>query len=322
MTSIRPLALLSLIVALFAASVPRSADGGVLDRLPNQVMIEAMLVSVNQHHEVKFGLDFLRPGDTLDTALADHVRSRVIGAQASTADAIGQIQADAGFASSPAGLGSLGLLNGTLLLQDQMLDALDQDATVKVLIRPNLLAIDNQVAAIELTKEHPIVPGTLDGELSKKESKAVGRFYDSAHYFQGPLLNYGITMNPLLGLFEGFEGGKKNDIFARLELQETENLKATVKKGDLILRGTERQPSNASVVLSTNLPDQFTILMRVRLPEQLSGRKLQALENFSFGVEAASDRGSPPAEYAGYEVQTTPAGIAQGFTFANGLVLK
>lgn len=242
MTSIRVLALFSLIVALFATSFPRSADGDIFDRAPSQALIEAMLASIDLHHEVEFGLDPLRPGDTLGTALAGDVRSWVIGAQASTADAIGQIQGDAGFASSSAGLASLGLLNGTLWLQDQMLDALDRDARVRELIRPNLLAIDNQVAAIEVTKEHLIVPGTLDGELSRKDSKAVGRFYHSAHLFHGPLFDYGITTNPLLGLFEGFEGGKKQDILARLELQETENLKATVKMGDLILQGTERHP--------------------------------------------------------------------------------
>lgn len=75
------------------------------------------------------------------------------------------------------------------------------------------------------------------------------------------------------------------------------------------------------MVLSSNLPDQFTVLIRAQLPERQSDKNPQALENFSFGVEAASDRGSPPTQSAGYEVQTTPAGIAQGFTFANGVVL-
>lgn len=94
-----------------------------------------------------------------------------------------------------------------------------------------------------------------------------------------------------------------------------------LKKGDLVMRGTEKEPTNASVVLSTKLPPEFTIILPTLLPEKLSNKKLGALYNFSFGVEVASDRGSPPAEYAGFEVQLTPQGIAQAFTFANGAVV-
>jgi hypothetical protein len=98
-------------------------------------------------------------------------------------------------------------------------------------------------------------------------------------------------------------------------LQEIENVKVKPKKGDLIVRGTEKEGSNASMVFSTDLPDQYTIFIQVQLPENLSSKKRQALENFSFGVEVASDLGSPPAEAVGFEVQATPDGIAQSFTF-------
>ncbi len=319
MNSIRSLALLA--VALLAVSGPRPASGDLLDNPPRQVLIETILVSVDYHHDLELGLDWLRPGDTLDTALADTVRNWVNGAQASTTDAIGQIQADAALASSAIGQSSLGLLNDSILLQDLMLDALDQNAKVKVLSKPNILAMNTQVAAIEVLKNHLIVPGIFDDGLSKKESKAVGQFYQSAHVFQDALQLYGITTNPLVGLFDGAEGGNKKDILARLQLQELENLKVQLKKGDLVMRGTEKEPTNASVVLSTKLPPEFTIILPTLLPEKLSNKKLDALSNFSFGVEVASDRGSPPAEYAGFEVQLTPQGIAQAFTFANGAVV-
>jgi len=318
MTSIRSLALLT--VALFAVSGPRPASGDLLDNPPRQVLIETVLLSVDHHHEMELGFDWLRPRDTLDTALADAVRNSVNSAQASTTDAIGQIQADSGLASSPIGQSSLGLLDDALFQQDLMLAALDQDAKVKVLSKPNILAMNSQIAAIEVLKDHLIVPGIFDDGLSKKESKAVGQFYQSAYIFGETLRMYGITTDPLVGLFDGAEGGKKKDILSRLQLQELENLKVRTKKGDLIFQGTEKEPSNASVVLTAKLPGDFTILLPTRLPEKLSNTKLDALQNFSFGVEIASDRGSPPAEYAGFEVQLTPQGIAQAFSFANGAV--
>lgn len=175
MNSIRSLALLA--VALLAVSGPRPASGDLLDNPPRQVLIETILVSVDYHHDLELGLDWLRPGDTLDTALADTVRNWVNGAQASTTDAIGQIQADAVLASSAIGQSSLGLLTDSILLQDLMLDALDQNAKVKVLSKPNILAMNTQVATIEVLKNHLIVPGIFDDGLSKKESKAVGQFY-------------------------------------------------------------------------------------------------------------------------------------------------
>jgi hypothetical protein len=318
--SIRLLAFLALTAALFVVSVPLPA-GAVLDQTTKQVMIQATIVSVDYHDQMALGLEWLGPNDRLDPSQTLDMRNLATNAQDATTIALGLIETEPGFASSPNGQASLGLLNDALLQQDVIIAALDANAKVKLLSRPNLAALNDQVAAIELFKYHPIGPGNLDGELRKKEAKAVGQFYDSAQIFRDVLQQYGIATNPLAGLFEGFEGGKKNDILARLQLGLIENLKVKPKKGDLVVQGTEKEPSNASVVLSTGLPGDFTTLSSFQLPEKLSNKQRQALENFSFGFELASDLGSPPAEYAGFEVQTTPNGVAQGFTFANGSVL-
>ncbi len=231
MTSIRSLALVTFAVASFAVSGPRpargdharppAAPGADRDhsgerRLPPRHRARPRLAPAWRYPRPRFG---------------GHRRNWVNGAQASTTDAIGQIQADAGLASSPIGQSSLGLLDDALLQQDLMLAALDQNAKVKVLIKPNILAMNSQIAAIEVLKDHLIVPGIFDDGLSKKESKAIGQFYQSAHIFESTLQLYGITTNPLVGLFDGAEGGKKKDILARLQLQETREPDGQTQEG-------------------------------------------------------------------------------------------
>jgi type II secretory pathway component GspD/PulD (secretin) len=160
MTSIRSLAFLALIAALFTVSGPRTAHGASSN--PQQVLLETIVLSIDRHDEVALGLAPLRSRDTLDPALADNFRNAINDAQNFTSNAIGQIQGNSSLASSLAGGAALGLLNNAILNQNLFLNALEEDAKVKVLSRPNLLAINNQAAAIENLKERPIVPGTLE----------------------------------------------------------------------------------------------------------------------------------------------------------------
>jgi type IV pilus assembly protein PilQ len=198
MTSIRSLALFALVAATVAAFAPRPAEGDFLDLPPRQVMIDATIASVELHDLLDIDFAAFGSHDTLDPIQADDVRNRVSDAQASTMDAIEDILADTGFASSAPGTASLGLLNLTLVLQDEMLDAVDRDARVRVISRPNILARDTLVATIEISKEHPIVEPRFDRGVSRRDAKAVQQFYDSAHRFHYRLMDYVTTFNGVI----------------------------------------------------------------------------------------------------------------------------
>jgi len=310
-----PLALLAVLLPLLPAR------GDLLDRPPKQVLIDTLLLSVDRHREVELGIDFLKPKHRLDPSIAGDVRNRLQAARMYTQDAVGMIQADTDLSGTPTGTASTGLLNGALDLDDRILDALDGQPRAREISRPNVLALRNTVAAIEILKGHPITNRSLGGALRRRDAKQVGRFLDSADAFRDVLAGIGIDTSPFAGLFDGFDGGKKKEILARLDFPEIENLRLRPKRGDLQVRGAGRRPDNGSVVLTNLLPPEFTVILRTELPSRLSKKKRNALEGFAFGLEVASDRGSPPAQFGGFEVQLAPEGVAQSFSFANGQVL-
>lgn len=293
------------------------AGAGGLGGTTQQVAIEATLLSLTRHDAMKLGLDPFRAGQRID-ALTEQQLVTDVGATLSlTSDAIAAITGDAALAASPEGQSALARLQGSQLEQSFLLANLEDDGLARAaqLAGPLFASRGYQTAAISSLHERP--ERIAEGRRFLRDANALRDLLLGVLPW---LVDRGLPGDGNL-LFEPFEVGKARSLPEQTGLNTGPGVRARFRNGVLELSGEGQQPADGSADFQISLSEDFTILVRISLPERLGAKQAVALEGFSAGVLVATDASADPTEVFVVEHQTTPEGFAQTFTAGKGNVI-
>jgi hypothetical protein len=299
-----------LLASLLAVAAPLPAAAGGLG-LPNrQVVLEGTVDSIEYLEDMLDLLGYLDPGDRPAPAELITLAALTESARQQTTLVVDAIENDPELGTSLEGGFALDFLADGLdqLTGIDLLLDLARTPTVRALEDAIQEAIDLQVASLGAVQGRPdrFAPG-------RRFDDEVEPHWHKLGFVLERLADNGIPFDPT-AFFEGFVVRTKPKLaLERLGFAPDDGIKLDFKGGSLRLRGVSKLPFTGGVAASFALPDQFTLFASYRLPEKLSGKKLEALLDYSVGLYLASEAGPSPAASFVIEHQTTQQGFLQSF---------
>ncbi len=200
-----------------------------LDRVPPQVLINAVIGQVTLSDNNEFGVDWVRISENANTGI---VSSRFL-------PAAGLIQSN-GTAAAGSGLVMSRTFNDGTSIIDATLNAISQDNEVRLLARPTILATNNQEGEIKVGQSVPIDQGqTITGQgavTSNVAYRDVGIVLTiTPHINDDGFINLEIFQS-LSSIEDGAGGVQGNPIFSNQEITTTAVVadQSTITLGGLI----------------------------------------------------------------------------------------
>ena len=297
----------ALLLAALLAPVPVLAGFGP----GRQVLAAAALDSIDPLEDALELLETeYEPGDTIDAVTEGAIAGLLDAALVNTDQLLDAVAAEPELAGRPDRDVALGFGENAI---DQMLVTdlvLDGTKPVKAGRLHDAIeeALDLHAGLLTAVQGRPrrfVVARALGTDVEAQ--------WGELHSILAELADHGVP-NDRTALFESFQvRAKPPAILERAGFTADLGIGCDFKRGVLGLRGAGKEPATGGVRFGVGLPEQFTLLVSLALPEKLRSKQLAALAGTSAGVYLASDAGPTPASSFVVEHQLTPQGFAQSF---------
>ncbi|HEX2485597.1 MAG TPA: hypothetical protein VHQ66_09865 [Myxococcota bacterium] len=296
----------ALIFAAAAAAAGLPSPGQAFGEPARQVLIEATLVVAGRHDGIIADLGPFLRNQRIDPATEAALATDVAQAATDGAAALAALQADP-LLGTQEGAAALVLLSIAGAENQRLADLLAEDGEPKAgkLAARARSARDLEFAAVNaLQGRSSRFP--LDGALERSVETFYGEVFDLFPFLAQHGLPTGVDP-----LFEPFSGGPKGKLVERAAFVPGPDVRAKIKKNELEVSSSGRDPVSGSLVFDVALNDDFAVYMTLKLPPNLSNEARARLNGYSAGLQLASDASANPAELVTIEHFTTPDGFAQ-----------
>lgn len=302
---------------VLALSLAASRPAAAIELDANQVLIEATIVSINEHDAMALGIAAFEPNDRIDAPTELQLDASLAIAAAQTQSVITAIQGNAPLAASPVGARALDDLELARAEQLYAQDLLDEDGfpKAKVILSPVVLGRSFQQSAVIALQGRP--ERTAPGKRAAQDAIVIETAYvEQSDFFEslGLPVDFG-------ALFEPFSGGKGKALLEGSGVVPGMETRVAVRKGVLEFSALSKEPATSGLDFGFELSEDFTVLITLELPAKGSGKPRDELAGFSAGVKVTSDASPNPAQAFLIEHQTSPEGFAQTFTSSKTAVI-